>query len=153
MTNLVRNLAAATLLAAGISSIASVASAAPVADALAIKNAVPATVETVQWRRRGWGGVGAGLVAGAIIGGALASPYYGYGPAPYYYAPPPPPVYYGAPAAVYGAPPAVYGAPPAVYGGAPVAGDAVAYCMQRFRSYDPRSGTYLGFDGLRHPCP
>jgi hypothetical protein len=34
-----------------------------------------------------------------------------------------------------------------------VAGDAVAYCMQRFRSYDPQSGTYLGFDGLRHPCP
>jgi len=34
-----------------------------------------------------------------------------------------------------------------------VAGDPVAYCMQRFRSYDPASGTYLGFDGLRHPCP
>lgn len=30
---------------------------------------------------------------------------------------------------------------------------AVAYCMRRFRSYDPRSGTYLGYDGLRHPCP
>jgi hypothetical protein len=32
-------------------------------------------------------------------------------------------------------------------------GDAVAYCMQRFKSYDPASGTYLGFDGFRHPCP
>lgn len=32
-------------------------------------------------------------------------------------------------------------------------GDAVAYCMQRFKSYDPRSGTYLGYDGYRHPCP
>jgi hypothetical protein len=31
--------------------------------------------------------------------------------------------------------------------------DAVAYCSQRFRSYDPASGTYLGYDGLRHPCP
>ncbi len=30
---------------------------------------------------------------------------------------------------------------------------AVIYCMQRFRSYDPRSGTYLGLDGYRHPCP
>jgi hypothetical protein len=129
-----RKLAAAVVLAAGIASFASVAPALPVADALAIRNAVPATVEPVQWRR-GWGGVGAGLIAGAIIGGALASPYYGYGPYPYYYAPPPPPVYYGAPY------------------GAPVAGDAVAYCMQRFRSYDPRSGTYLGYDGLRHPCP
>jgi hypothetical protein len=32
-------------------------------------------------------------------------------------------------------------------------GDAVRYCMQRFRSYDPGSGTYLGYDGYRHPCP
>jgi hypothetical protein len=31
--------------------------------------------------------------------------------------------------------------------------DAVAYCMSRFQSYDPDSGTYLGYDGLRHPCP
>jgi hypothetical protein len=29
----------------------------------------------------------------------------------------------------------------------------VAYCMQRFRSYDPYSRTYLGYDGYRHPCP
>lgn len=29
----------------------------------------------------------------------------------------------------------------------------VAYCSQRFKSYDPESGTYLGYDGLRHPCP
>jgi hypothetical protein len=74
----------------------------------------PPGVETVQWRRGwgyrggwGWGDVGAGFVAGAVIGGALASPYYGYDP----------------------------------------------YCMQRFKSYDPRSGTYLGYDGARHPCP
>ncbi len=26
-------------------------------------------------------------------------------------------------------------------------------CLQRFRSYDPGSGTYLGRDGRRHPCP
>ena len=31
--------------------------------------------------------------------------------------------------------------------------DAVAYCAQRFKSYDPASGTYLGYDGQRHPCP
>lgn len=30
---------------------------------------------------------------------------------------------------------------------------AVAYCMRRFRSYDPASGTYLGYDGYRHRCP
>lgn len=32
-------------------------------------------------------------------------------------------------------------------------GDPIAYCMQRFRSYDPYSMTYLGYDGYRHPCP
>jgi len=25
-------------------------------------------------------------------------------------------------------------------------------CAQRFHSYDPSTGTYLGFDGARHPC-
>lgn len=32
-------------------------------------------------------------------------------------------------------------------------GDYPAYCAQRFRSYDPASGTFLGYDGMRHPCP
>lgn len=27
-----------------------------------------------------------------------------------------------------------------------------ASCAQRYRSYDPASGTYLGYDGLRRPC-
>lgn len=45
--------------------------------------------------------------------------------------------------------------PAPVYGGPPPGyeGDPVAYCMSRFKSYDPGSGTYLGFDGYRHPCP
>jgi hypothetical protein len=30
---------------------------------------------------------------------------------------------------------------------------ANAYCEQKYRSYDPASGTYLGYDGERHPCP
>jgi hypothetical protein len=30
-------------------------------------------------------------------------------------------------------------------------GDA-SYCAQRYRSFDPRSGTYLGLDGHRHRC-
>ena len=38
-------------------------------------------------------------------------------------------------------------------GATAVEGDSVAYCQQRFRSYDPSTGTYLGYDGLRHPCP
>lgn len=32
-------------------------------------------------------------------------------------------------------------------------GDYSTYCANRFRSYDPASGTYLGYDGTRHPCP
>ena len=62
------------------------------------------------------------------------------------YAPPPapPPGYVGAPP-----PPG-----PAIAGPGPQPnGDATAYCAQRFRSYDPRIGTYLGNDGQRHPCP
>jgi hypothetical protein len=39
-----------------------------------------------------------------------------------------------------------------VYEVAPQSG-ADQYCRQRFQSYDPASGTYLGYDGERHPCP
>jgi hypothetical protein len=66
----------------------------------------------------------AGLAAGALIGGAIAS----------------------AQQPVYAAPPPPY----AVARG----GDAdwIAYCSQRYRSFDPASGTYLGYDGQRHMC-
>lgn len=117
--------------------------AAPLASGAAISSAAPhdnSDVTQVYWRGRGgwgWGGVGAGLAAGAIIGGAIAAgsaPYYGYGYGPGYYGP----AY--APAPVVVAP---------AYGG----GDDEAYCMQRYRSYDPASGTYLNYDGNRYPCP
>jgi BA14K-like protein len=129
MSTSVRTLAAALTLAAGMACLAGSATALPLASGLALKNAAPTAVETVRWRGRGFF---PGFFAGAVLGGALAAPYY-YGPGPYYYGPGP-----------YVAP----GPYPA-----PVAGDAVAYCMSRFRSYDPASGTYLGYDGLRHPCP
>jgi hypothetical protein len=114
--------------------------AAPLTGPRALSAASQTTlpVETVQWRRgwrggwhrgwrgRGWIGPAAGVAAGLAIGSALAAPQY-YGPG---------------------------------YGGAYVAGPPgpagdpeVAYCSQRFRSYDPASGTYLGYDGYRHPCP
>jgi hypothetical protein len=28
----------------------------------------------------------------------------------------------------------------------------LAYCTNRFQSFDPATGTYLGYDGERHPC-
>lgn len=40
-----------------------------------------------------------------------------------------------------------------IAGSAARANDSVAYCEQRFRSYDRASGTYLGYDGRRHACP
>jgi hypothetical protein len=30
---------------------------------------------------------------------------------------------------------------------------AINYCLQRYRSYDPNSQTYLGRDGMRYSCP
>jgi len=91
-----------------------------------------------RYRHRG-GGFFPGAVAGAVIGGALASSYY-YG-APYDYS-------YGYDDPYYYDDAAVVAVAPA-----PVGDDAVAYCMQTYQSYDPASGTYLGFDGLWHPCP
>ena len=93
-----------------------------------------APITHVRWRGGGWGWGGAGLAAGALLGAGIAAS------GPYYYAP----YYYG---------PTYYGPPPAYYGRAPAGDDAVAYCMQRYRSYDPESGTFMGYDGLRHPCP
>lgn len=29
----------------------------------------------------------------------------------------------------------------------------MAQCADRYRSFDPASGTYLGYDGERHVCP
>ena len=79
---------------------------------------------------RGYGGRGygyrrRGVGAGAVLGGLAAGALIGGAIASQ-----------AAPAPAYGA-----------------GGDAVAYCQQRFRSYDPGSGTYLGNDGQRHPCP
>jgi hypothetical protein len=80
---------------------------------------------------------GYGLAAGAIVGGALGGYYGGYGDDGYYRG-------YGDDG-YYGS---GYGYSNYEYGA-----DATTYCSQRFKSYDPSSGTYLGYDGVRHPCP
>jgi hypothetical protein len=33
------------------------------------------------------------------------------------------------------------------------AGEEIAYCMRRYRSYDVMSQTFLAYDGRRHSCP
>ncbi len=123
----------------------SVCSAAPI-SASALTN-VPSNVEQVRWAGgwggRGWGGRGwyggrgwgwgaGGFAAGAIIGGAIAAAPYYYGGGPYY---------------------GGYYAAPGYYADSEGGDDAVAYCMQRYRTYDPNSGTFMGNDGRRHPCP
>jgi hypothetical protein len=114
------SLAVTTLLAL---SSATPASAAPMQSRSAMKTATGNGFEDVQWRahrhwrgdhgrrhyHHGWGPALGGLVAGAVIGGAIAN--------------------------------------------SQARTDAMAYCAQRYKSYDPGSGTYLGFDGMRHPCP
>ena len=101
--------------------------------AVAVSLLAAASPASAQWRghhggwRGGGYGIGAGLATGLIVGGALAANrgYYDdgyYGGGGYAYAPGPGP------------------------------GGNEEYCMQRYRSYDPGSGTYLGYDGRRHPC-
>jgi hypothetical protein len=88
------------------------------------------------------GGFIPGAVAGAVIGGAIASQGY-YGGPGYYYGDAPAPAYYDD----------QYYDDSATVAAVPEGGDDAAYCIQRYRSYDPQSGTYLGNDGYRHPCP
>jgi hypothetical protein len=127
------------LIAGSLSSFASSATAVPLSASLSLRGAADPAVQTVQWRR-GWGGLGFGLAAAAIIGGAIASSsYYGYGygygyPGYAYsgYAP----AYYS-----YGYAPAYYG-----YGYAPAyAGYAYAPAYAGYAYAYPRyrSGIYL----------
>jgi hypothetical protein len=131
----------------------------------------------------GWGpGIAAGVLGGAIVAGAIIASrppgyvvYEGYGEPVYapgcYWASRPMvdgagrvvgytgqpvqvcPGYSGPPPGGPGAPAPGYAGDPRTYAGDPPAGDPVASCRQRFRSYDPRTGTYMGNDGQRHPCP
>jgi hypothetical protein len=125
--------AGATLLSAAPSS---AAPAGNIGVSAALKNDL---VQDVQYRRHGYygprgryygyrrgGAVAAGVIGGLALGAALGAAAA---------APPPPP------------PPAAYYEPDYAEGD-----DWLAYCSSKYRSFDPRSGTYLGYDGLRHPC-
>jgi hypothetical protein len=87
----------------------------------------------------GWNGgywrPGYGLAAGAVGGAIAAGSYYGG---------------YGYDNGYYGS---GYGYDPGYSTYSTSDGRDAAYCAQRFKSYDPASGTYLGYDGIRHPCP
>ena len=93
---------------------------------------LPAPAEAGHYHHGGWGW-GAGLVGfgiGTIVGSALA-------PREVYVAPPPPEaVYYG----------------PAAYGPPTWTPEWYTYCAQRYRSFNPRTGYFMGYDGLPYFC-
>ena len=128
----------------------------------------------------GRGGAVAGAIIGGTTGAAIAAEgerrrngYYWYrngcyvqqpdgsyvAVAPQYCGPAAPPP------AVYAPPPPGYGPPAAAVadddeveyvqqpGARAVSADAAAACARKYRSYDPRSGTFLSLDGTRKPCP
>jgi hypothetical protein len=102
-----------------------------------LATAAPASAQA-RWHR---GGFWPGAVAAGVIGGAVAaatSPLWAPGYYDYYpgYAPGPNYDYYAS-------------AAPA----GPVEGADVGWCQAHFRSYNPATGTYLGFDGQYHSCP
>lgn len=123
--------------------------------------ALPAAQAGDGWRRGGYHhrydnrtgdllAAGAlGLAAGAIVGGIVAA---NNGPA--YYAPvyreprPRPRPYRG----YYVAEPNVVYARPVHASVEPWSGGWYRYCENRYRSFDPRTGTYMGYDGVRHFC-
>jgi hypothetical protein len=115
------------------------AQANPAALAAQPLSAIPAQplAEQVQYRGRGYHrgynrgyyrgrGPSGGAVAAGVLGGLALGAAIGAanaGPPPAYYAPG-----YGSRA------------------------DWLAYCSQRYRSFDPASGTFMGYDGIRRPC-
>ena len=95
----------------------------------------------------------AGLAIGAIVGGLASQPSR---PERVYIDPPYPPVYptyqsytvYEAPRYQYRRPVYSYS-----YGGLePWTPSWYRACSQRYRSFDPSSGTFVGYDGQRHFC-
>jgi hypothetical protein len=95
---------------------------------------LPAPAQAGNGRAWGAGLVGFGI--GAIVGSALA-------PREVYVAPPPD--YYDD----YDYAPAAYGP---VYGPPPWTAEWYAYCANRYRSFNARTGTFMGYDGQPHFC-
>jgi hypothetical protein len=101
---------------------------------------------------KGGGNWGNGFATGAILGlgvGVIAA-----SPKPYY-APPPPRVYYAPPPVIYAPPPPVVYAPPPpppVYYGRAWTEAHVEWCITRYRSYNPATNTFVGYDGYVHQC-
>jgi hypothetical protein len=124
-------------LAASAAALALPTAAAPIAAPSSSPVVPTLSVETVQW----WGGgpyydyyaPGYGYGYSWNPGGSLPAP--GYAPVP------------------SNAPMPGYAPVPGYASGYQAGAADVASCMERFRSYDPVSRTYMGRDRRRHPCP
>ena len=97
-----------------------------------------------------------GLAAGVLAGSALAAPRYYDGPLYY-----DPPVRYEPrpyPSRVYIAPPPypyrsrAYVAPPTAYRAPAFSPEWIAYCARKYRSFNPRTGTYVAYSGKIRMC-
>ena len=121
---------ATAVVAGSACSLAGSAGAVPLAASLSLRDASTPLVQTVQWRRWGWG-VGAGVVAGAIVGSAIARSSYYYGGYPAY-------GYGGYPAYSYG-----YASPGYSYGYASPA-YSYGYASPGY-SYGYASSAYYGY--------
>ncbi len=135
----------------------------PIAAALALSVAALSFTGAAQAKNRyhnyhhnnGGSAVAAGIfgfAAGALVSGALSQPRYYCGNG-YYSQPCRAPAYY------YGPPPVVY-QPAPVYRAAPVYYDRpqpwtpewFAYCDERYKSFNARTGYFYGFDHQYHFC-
>jgi len=97
-----------------------------------------------QQQQSGWnwgqvGGTAVGTAGGQVLGGVIQRWIFG---------PPAPP-----PAPVVVAPAPVVVQPAPIYVVPPVRSPSwYAYCASKYKSFDPATGTYLGYDGIRHAC-
>ncbi len=89
-----------------------------------------------------------GLAAGAILLGTMSGGASASTPPPAYYPPAHAPI--PAPGPVYGAP--VYGAPQASPGYLPWSPAWYDYCSSRYRSFNPRTGTFTTHGGEQRFC-
>lgn len=98
-------------------------------------------------RHHGGNAAAAGIVGfgvGALLGSALAQPRY-YEPR--YYEP-----RYYEPAPIYVEPAPVYVTPGRVYSYEAWSPEWYEYCGSRYRSFDERTGYFVGYDQRRHFC-
>ena len=90
-----------------------------------------------------WVGAGAGFIAGAAVGALATRPVYPRAPSlPVYYAPPPPRSTSPAPAYYAGSAAYTTGLTEA----------NLEWCIARYRSYNPATNTFVGYDGYAHAC-